>query len=53
MKKDEIFIPGQHNLENALAAISCTLPFGIEKDTIEQVLKTFRGVEHRIEFVAG
>jgi len=52
MKKDEIFIPGQHNLENALAAISCTLPFGIEKDTIEQVLKTFRGVEHRIEFVA-
>ncbi|WAM35560.1 UDP-N-acetylmuramoyl-L-alanine--D-glutamate ligase [Caldicellulosiruptor acetigenus] len=52
MKKDEIFIPGEHNLENALAAISCTLPFGIEKDTIEQVLKTFRGVEHRIEFVA-
>ncbi|WPX09547.1 UDP-N-acetylmuramoyl-L-alanine--D-glutamate ligase [Anaerocellum danielii] len=52
MKKDEIFIPGQHNLENALAAISCTLPFGVEKDNIYQVLKTFRGVEHRIEFVA-
>ncbi|BCS81735.1 UDP-N-acetylmuramoyl-L-alanine--D-glutamate ligase [Anaerocellum diazotrophicum] len=52
MKKDEIFIPGQHNLENALAAISCTLPFGIEKNTIKQVLKTFKGVEHRIEFVA-
>lgn len=51
MKKDEIFIPGEHNLENALAAIACTLPFGVAKDTIKDVLKTFKGVEHRIEFV--
>ncbi|ADQ04197.1 UDP-N-acetylmuramoylalanine/D-glutamate ligase [Caldicellulosiruptor owensensis OL] len=51
MRKDEIFIPGEHNLENALAAIACTLPFGVTKDTIEYVLKNFKGVEHRIEFV--
>jgi len=51
MRKDEIFIPGEHNLENALAAIACTLPFGVTKDTIKYVLKNFKGVEHRIEFV--
>jgi len=51
MKKDDIFIPGEHNLENVLAAISCALPFKIEPSTIEKTLKEFKGVEHRIEFV--
>lgn len=51
MNKNDIFIPGKHNLENALAAIACVLPFAIEPNVLEKVLKEFKGVEHRIEFV--
>jgi UDP-N-acetylmuramoylalanine--D-glutamate ligase len=47
----EILIPGEHNLENALAAAQAALICGISRDTIRRVLKTFPGVEHRIEFV--
>ena len=47
----EIKIPGEHNLENALAAAQVAYLCGIEKETVNQVLKTFPGVEHRIEFV--
>lgn len=35
MKKDEIFILGEYNLENVFVVISCILLFGIEKDIIE------------------
>lgn len=46
---DELQIPGSHNLENALAAAAITYFGGISKDVIAQVLRTFAGVEHRIE----
>ena len=48
----EIKIPGEHNLENALAAAQVAYVCGIDKKTVEDVLRTFPGVEHRIEFVA-
>ncbi|ABP66537.1 UDP-N-acetylmuramoylalanine--D-glutamate ligase [Caldicellulosiruptor saccharolyticus DSM 8903] len=51
MRKDDIFMPGEHNLENTLAAIGCVLPFEIQPSIIEKTLKEFKGVEHRIEFV--
>ncbi|MFH1387250.1 MAG: UDP-N-acetylmuramoyl-L-alanine--D-glutamate ligase [bacterium] len=47
----EIKIPGRHNLENALAAASVANLCGIPKEVTAKVLKTFPGVEHRIEFV--
>lgn len=47
----EIKIPGRHNLENALAAASVANLCGIKKERTAKVLKTFPGVEHRIEFV--
>jgi len=47
---DELQIPGAHNLENALAACAIAYFGGIGKDVIAQVLRTFTGVEHRIEF---
>ncbi|SCZ77027.1 UDP-N-acetylmuramoyl-L-alanine--D-glutamate ligase [Acidaminobacter hydrogenoformans] len=50
--KSEIFIPGSHNLENALAASAIAYFAGISKEVIQSVLKSFQGVEHRIEFVA-
>ncbi|MBU0629884.1 MAG: UDP-N-acetylmuramoyl-L-alanine--D-glutamate ligase [Candidatus Margulisbacteria bacterium] len=48
---EEIRIPGRHNLENALAAASVAALCGIKKEKVAKVLKTFPGVEHRIEFV--
>lgn len=49
--KDDIVIPGAHNLENALAATCLAMSMGIDARTVEYTLKTFAGVEHRIEFV--
>ena len=47
---DDIRIPGMHNVENYLTAISAV--WGeVSVDTIVRTAKTFGGVEHRIEFV--
>ena len=47
---EEIKIPGIHNVENYLAAISAV--WGeVSKETIVEVAKSFAGVEHRIELV--
>ncbi len=48
---DEIFIPGLHNLENSLAAILASSLAGADMESIRKVLKNFRGVEHRLEYV--
>ncbi|MGN0995964.1 MAG: UDP-N-acetylmuramoyl-L-alanine--D-glutamate ligase [Candidatus Ventricola sp.] len=48
---DEVFIPGPHNLENALAAVAIAGAAGVPGETMAQVLRTFQGVEHRIETV--
>ncbi len=48
---DEIKIPGAHNLENALAATVMTVALGVPLPVIRHTLRTFEGVEHRIEFV--
>lgn len=48
----ELGIPGKHNVENALAASGMALVSGVPIDIIAQVLKEFRGVEHRLEYVA-
>ncbi len=51
LKPDEMLIKGDHNLENAMAAAQAALISGVGIDTIKSVLKDFKGVEHRIEFV--
>lgn len=48
---DEIRIPGPHNLENALAAAAIAFSRGVPAPVIRHALRTFAGVEHRIEFV--
>ena len=45
-------IKGDHNLENALAAVAACALAGIRVDVIGQALKSFQPVEHRMEFVA-
>jgi len=47
---DDIFIPGKHNVENALAASGAAIALKIEPETIARVLREFKGVEHRLEF---
>ena len=48
---DEIYIPGPHNLENALGAVCVAGAMKVPVPVIRHTLKTFRGVEHRIERV--
>lgn len=47
---DEIRIPGEHNVENMLAAI-CAVWGDVSVESIVKVARSFGGVEHRIEFV--
>ena len=48
----EPLIPGEHNRENAAAATTAARAAGIEEDAIAEALRTFPGVEHRLELVA-
>ena len=50
MNKKDIKIPGEHNVENFLAAIAATAD-EVSVDDVAAVAKTFSGVEHRIELV--
>ncbi len=47
----ELGIPGRHNAANALAAIAAALAAGADPQRLQQPLRSFRGVEHRLEFV--
>ncbi len=42
---------GKHNLENVCAAVMAATLAGVSKANIASVLKTFGGLEHRLEFV--
>ena len=48
----EPLIPGEHNRENAAAATAAARAAGIAEDAIAEALRTFPGVEHRLELVA-
>jgi len=47
----DILLPGLHNLENYLAAITAVIG-EVEVKTIKHVANSFKGVEHRIELFA-
>ncbi len=47
----EIALPGNHNLENVLAAAAAAWAGGVDFNTIGTVLRAFKGVEHRLECV--
>lgn len=48
---DDIKIKGMHNYENVMCAILVAKEFNVSNEVIKEVLTTFNGVEHRIEFV--
>jgi UDP-N-acetylmuramoylalanine--D-glutamate ligase len=52
LRRDEISLPGAHNLENVLAAVTAARLEGASVAAIAEAVKTFPGVEHRLEFVA-
>lgn len=49
--RDDIFIPGTHNLQNAMSVIAAAKTFNINNEVIINSLKTFKGVPHRLEVV--
>jgi len=44
-------LPGRHNLENALAAAAIGRIAGLSDDVIGEAIRSFKGVEHRLELV--
>ena len=52
MNRGEIPLPGAHNVENALAAVMAARLAEVDTGTIAAAVRSFEGVEHRLEFVA-
>ena len=52
LKLADIPLPGAHNVENVLAAVAATRLAGAEPAAIAKGVRSFAGVEHRLEFVA-
>ena len=52
MVRNEIPLVGEHNLENVLAAVAATRLTGADPKAIAKGVKSFAGVEHRLEFLA-
>jgi len=48
----DISLKGAHNLENVLAAAAIALLAGGKPDSMIDVVRDFKGVEHRLEWVA-
>jgi UDP-N-acetylmuramoylalanine--D-glutamate ligase len=51
LKPKDLGIPGIHNHYNAMAAALSALAMGVEAASIRKTLASFKGVEHRLEFV--
>jgi len=51
IQTDQIGLKGAHNYQNAMAAALAAHMAGISDENIVDILKIFRGVEHRLEFV--
>ena len=51
MMVDDIALPGVHNLENILSAMAAAKLTGVSNEAIQEVLRTFTGVKHRLQYV--
>jgi UDP-N-acetylmuramoylalanine--D-glutamate ligase len=51
MEIEEIALPGVHNLENILSAMAAAKLSGVDNKAIQEVLRTFTGVKHRLQYV--
>ncbi|MBF7029068.1 UDP-N-acetylmuramoyl-L-alanine--D-glutamate ligase [Staphylococcus kloosii] len=48
---DDLVLPGEHNLENILAAVLSALLAGVPVNAIIASLTTFSGIEHRLQYI--
>jgi UDP-N-acetylmuramate--alanine ligase len=44
-------LPGQHNVENATAAIAVALQLGVKPEKVKEALATFKGIKRRFEYI--
>lgn len=51
MDASDLGVPGAHNIENALAAITVAKLYDISTEAIKQTLHLFHGVPHRTQYV--
>jgi UDP-N-acetylmuramoylalanine--D-glutamate ligase len=51
IQKEQIVLPGDHNLENILSAVAAAKLSGVENDAIRSVLSSFEGVKHRLQYI--
>ena len=51
IKLDDIILKGKHNYQNIMGAIIAVKKYGVTDEVIQEVLKEFKGVEHRLEYV--
>jgi UDP-N-acetylmuramoylalanine--D-glutamate ligase len=49
---DELGLIGEHNVSNAMAAAAAALTMGIDREAVREGLRSFAGVQHRLELVA-
>ena len=49
----DVHLRGEHNIENVLAAMAITAGYGVPTAALAKAIREFRGVEHRIEYVAS
>lgn len=49
--RSDIPLKGEHNLENVLAACTIALLAGVDSGSMAGVVRAFKGVEHRLEWV--
>jgi UDP-N-acetylmuramoylalanine--D-glutamate ligase len=53
MAASDVRLRGEHNIENVLASMAITSNYAVPSSTLTSVISEFRGVEHRIEYVAS
>lgn len=51
--RKEIVLVGEHNLANILASVTVAKIIGVDNASITKILTTFKGVKHRLQYVAN
>lgn len=51
IKDIKLSVPGFHNVENAIAAITVALDLGMEPEQIKEAIASYRGVKRRFQFI--
>ena len=51
IKDINLLVPGFHNVENALAAITVAVDMGMSSESIKEAMASYRGVKRRFEYI--